>query len=68
MYDEENRRVITKNGIIKLTYGENYLLGLLFHNRGKVINASYRDMHNLRKKLKGEIEIKTRRGRGYYID
>ena len=68
MFDEENRIYITKNGIIKLTYGENHLLRLLFDNKGKVIDCSYRDIHNLRKKLKGEVEIKTRRGRGYYID
>lgn len=68
MYDDENCRYITKNGIIKLTYGENYILRLLFDNKGKVIKCRYRDIFNLRKRLKGELEIKNKRGRGYYIE
>jgi DNA-binding response OmpR family regulator len=68
MHDDENCRFITKNGIIKLTYSENHLLQVLIRNKGKVCKFSYRDIFNLRKRLKGEVEIKTRRNRGYYID
>lgn len=68
MHDDENCIYITRNGIIKLTYSENHLLQILIKNKGKVCNLSYREVFNLRKKLKGEVEIKTRRNRGYYID
>lgn len=68
MHDDENCRYISRNRTIKLTYSENHLLQVLIRNKGKVCNLSYREVFNLRKKLKGEVEIKTKRGRGYYID
>ena len=68
MHDDENCRYITRTGTIKLTYSENHLLQVLIRNKGKVCKLSYRDVFNLRKKLKGEVEIKTRRNRGYYIE
>lgn len=68
MHDDENCRYITKNGIITLTYRENFLLRRLLENKGKLIKCTYKDMYDLRKKLKGEVEIKSKRSRGYYID
>ena len=68
MHDDENCRYISRNRTIKLTYSENHLLQVLIRNKGKVCKFSYRDVFNLRKKLNGEVKIKNRRGRGYYIE
>ena len=71
MYDEENQRFITKNGYIELSYEENKILKALIDNKGKVVifeKAPYIFIKRLRKKLMGEVDIKTRRSVGYYID
>ena len=76
MHDDEVGIYITKNGYIHLTGTENILLKSLIEHKGKIgvkfvkgyeynIRTSIK---RLRKKLKGEIEIKNKRSRGYYID
>ncbi len=82
MHDDEVGIYITKNGYIHLTATENIVLKRLIENKGKVDvklenkyglrkgygNSTRLTIKRLRKKLKGEVEIKNNRGRGYYID
>jgi DNA-binding response OmpR family regulator len=82
MHDDEVGIYITKNGYIHLTATENIILKKLIENKGKVAvklenkykfkkgfgNSTRLTISRLRKKLKGEIEIKNKRSRGYYID
>lgn len=76
MHDDEVGIYITKNGYIHLTGTENIILKRLIENKGKVAikleegyeNSTRKIVSRLRKKLKGEVVIKTKRSRGYYID
>ena len=71
MHDDENFRYIGKNGYIDLTPSENSLLKKLIDNKGKVVKfhkMPYVAIKRLRKRLKGEVEIKNKNGVGYYID
>lgn len=87
MLDEEMERYIGKNGIIKLTSNETWLLILLLSKRSK--SATYKEISEhmwgnlipmnrvrtniqvtimkLNKKLKGEFQINSIRGRGLVI-
>lgn len=80
MYDEENWRYIGHNKIIQLTYREKQILDYLIENKNRVVkyselmalgHPSYpavtRIINRLKKKLAGELEIKTRNSLGYYI-
>ena len=72
MHDFENRRYATRNGYIKLTPYENIILGFMIANKGElvipyIINKRIK-MTRLKNKLKGEVEIKSKWGLGYYID
>ncbi len=71
MHDEENRIFATKDGYIKLSCAENEILKALIANKGKVVKFEknpHAYIKRLRKKLKGEVEIKTRNVAGYYIE
>lgn len=72
MHDYENKRYISKNGIIKLTPYENIVLGFMIANKGKlvvpyIVNNRI-NITKLQEKLKDEIHIKKKFGVGYYID
>lgn len=71
MHDYENKRYISKNGIIKLTPYENIVLGFMIVNKGKlvvpyIVNNRI-NITRLQEKLKDEIHIKKKFGVGYYI-
>lgn len=71
MHDEENCRYISNKKIIQLTETDSYILKLLLENKGKVVRFKkqpYIQIHRLREKLKGEVNIKTKNKIGYYID
>lgn len=75
MHCDEMEIYVTKDGYIHLTETENFLLKSMIENKGKVVvktSKSYSSIStiicNLRNKLKGEVVIKNKRGRGYYID
>lgn len=83
MHDYDNFRYIGTQKIIELSNKENDLLRILIDNKGKTINnekiilnlsegnyslkALRQLISRLRKKLKGEITIKTKNNMGYGI-
>ena len=70
MYDEETCQYICKNKIIDLTKTEGKILAQLIKNKGKVVRFNkpqYINIHRIRRKLKGELEIITKNTIGYYI-
>ena len=83
MHDDENFKYITSKKIIDLSKKENKLLKILIENKDRFVTKEtlireifqipvpYRTLtvliSRLKKKLKGEIEIKNRPGFGYKI-
>lgn len=83
MHDYDNYRYIGTKKIIELSKKENALLKILIENKGSIVltenllNILYEKtlsiraleqlIHRLRRKLNGEITIKTRPGFGYGI-
>ena len=83
MHDYDNYKYIGTQKIIDLSKKENELLKILIENKGNIVltenllNTLYEKtlsiraleqlIHRLRKKLNGEIAIKTRPGFGYGI-
>ena len=61
MHDYENKRYISKNGIIRLTPYENIVLGFMIANKGKlvvpyIVNNRI-NITRLQEKLKGGIYV-----------
>lgn len=83
MHDYDNYRYIGTKKIIQLSKKENELLKILIENKGSIVlidnllNELYEKtlsikaldqlVHRLRKKMVGEITIRTRAGFGYGI-
>lgn len=83
MHDYDNFRYVGTEKIIELSKKENELLKILIENKGSIVlideilfklyknkslvNALEQLIWRLRKKLKNEITIRTRRGFGYGI-
>ena len=83
MHDYDNYKYIGTQKIIDLSKKENELLRILIENKGSIVltenllNILYEKtlsiraleqlIHRLRRKLNGEITIKTRPGFGYGI-
>ena len=83
MHDSENLRYIGTNKIINLSPKENELLEILIKNKEHIVSFDFLTkqlypeafsnkgvlllVHRLRKKLKGEVIIKTKHRLGYII-